>query len=86
MAIKTSDLEYIESMAGYGAKASVFRTEIGLCIEVGKIYGSLGWFGGRLYLTNEEVDNLDNDKSEIVKFAEDAANRFESKLAGKYLK
>jgi len=86
MAIKTSDLEYIESMSGYGAKASVFRTELGLCIEVGKIYDGLGWFGGRLHLTDEEVDNLDNDKSEIVKFAEDAVNRFEAKLAGKYLK
>lgn len=86
MAIKTSDLEYIESMAGYGAKASVFKTDLGLCIEVGKIYDGIGWFGGRLHLTGEEVDLLDSDKSEIVKFAEDASKRFEVKLGGKYLK
>lgn len=76
MAIKTSDLEYIESMTGYGLKASVFKTDLGLCIEVGKVYEGIGWLGGRLHLTDEEVDLLDTDKTKIVEFAEEASNIF----------
>lgn len=76
MAINTSDLEYIESMAGYGSKASVFKTDLGLCIEVGKIYDGIGWFGGSIRLTDEEVDLLDTDKTKIIEFAEEASNRF----------
>lgn len=76
MAIKTSDLEYIESMSGYGAKASVFGTDFGLCIEVVTSYEGIEWFGGRLHLTDEEVGLLDTDKTKIVEFAEEASNRF----------
>lgn len=86
MAIKTSDLQYIESIVGYGAKASVYMTERGLCIEVGKNYEGIGWFGGRLHLSSHEVDAIDNDKHDIVQFAEEASKRFNDKLAGKYLR
>lgn len=84
MGITTDDLKLIEEKAGYGAKASVYLTESGMCIEVGKIYEGIGWFGGRLHLTEEEVDHI--TKEEIEEFANDAAKRFDARLGGRYLR
>ena len=86
MPISSKDLKIIEDAAGYGAVASVDVIDGGMSIKIGKVYDGLGWFGGTLRLTFDEVDRLDSDKSELHKFAEQARKMFDSHLAGKYLK
>lgn len=86
MAIKTSDLVYLEEQVGYGAKASVYRTDSGLCIYIGKQYEGLGVVAARLNLSDEEVDELENNKFELVSFASACAGRFDKALGGRFLK
>ena len=84
MSITTDDLKLIEEKAGYGAKACVYLSESGLCIEVGKVYEDFGWFGGRFYMTEEEVDN--SSKEDIEHIASEAEKQFNAALGGRFLK
>ena len=84
MPISSKDLKIIEDAAGYGAVAYVDAIDEGLSITIGKNYDGIGWVGGTLRLSFDEVDNLVNDKTELHKFAEQAKNVFDTRLAGKF--
>lgn len=84
MSISSKDLKIIEDAAGYGAVATVNAINEGLSITIGKHYEGIGWVGGTLRMSFDEVDALNNDKTEIYKFAEQAEKVFSAKLAGKF--